>query len=257
MKIPRPAIVTLFLTVAVLLVAWVAYRKAHPEPILVDTSQNLRLVAAYRLDVREPSGLSLAPDKRSLWTVSDKDGSVYQISLEGKTLHHFDTGRGDLEAVTTMDANHLAFIAERERMIVITRNDGTVVNSAPVAISGPSNKGPEALTYDEHGEVFYVVQEHPGILLTLDRQLREIDRRELKFAQDYSSISFDSIRKEYWVLSDRSRSIHVLNEALQIQESFSADVKQMEGIAVDHEKRLVYVTSDPEAMLYVFEFDAW
>lgn len=246
----------LHMLAAALSLSLVACKDVASESREVTSSQNLRFIAAYPLEIAEPSGLSLAKNKQSLWTVSDRDGGIYQISLQGKVLSHFDSGHRDLEAITTIDSEQLAFTSERERKIVIARKDGTVVDSAPIGIPGSDNKGPEALTYDEDAEQFYVMQENPGILLTLNRDLEEIERRELKFAQDYSSISFDSGRKEFWVLSDRSNSIHVLDQSLRIQQSFSVNVEQMEGIAVDHHTRLVYLISDPLEMLYVFEFDA-
>lgn len=221
----------------------------------VSTSQNLRFVAAYPVDVAEPSGLSLSKDNLSLWTVSDKTRGIYQISLQGTVLSHFQSERGDLEAITTIDAQHLAFLSERDRVIVVTRNDGRIIEEAKISLSGSKNKGPEALTYDEDAEQFHVIQESPGILLSLNRQFEEVARRELEFFQDYSSISFDSERKQFWVLSDLSHSIHVLDQDLRLQQSYSIDVKQMEGIAIDQKARRIYVVSDPLSALYVFEFD--
>jgi uncharacterized protein YjiK len=159
-------------------------------------------------------------------------------------MFNFQVDSGDLEGITNIDANHLAYIAERTRKIVVARKNGSVIEEAVIEISGSDNKGPEALTYDEVAQQFHIMRESPGLLITLNRELKEVSRRELKFAQDYSSISFDSKRKHLWVLSDQSKSIHVLDEALQIQQSYSVNVEQMEGIAVDH-----------EAQLYVFEFD--
>ncbi|CAA6676810.1 MULTISPECIES: SdiA-regulated domain-containing protein [unclassified Lentimonas] len=223
----------------------------------VATSQNLKLIGAYPIAVKEPSGLSLAKDNQSLWTVSDTNGHIYQIDLKGAVLNHFPTGYDDLEAISTIDAQHLAFIAERDRKIVIARKDGTILEEAIIDIPGFDNKGPEALTYDEDAEEFHIMQESPGLLIKLNRQLEEISRRNLNVAEDYSSISFDSESKHLWVLSDRSRNINVLDENSTILGSFSADIEQMEGLAVDHENRLIYIISDPDETLYVLEFESY
>ncbi|WP_233246065.1 SdiA-regulated domain-containing protein [Coraliomargarita sinensis] len=223
----------------------------------VSTSQNITFVAAYPLDVTEPSGLSLSKDKQSLWTVSDNDGGIYRIDLQGKSLGHFSTEHKDVEGVTTIDSEHLAFIDERARRIAIARKDGKIIREAAVPIPGSDNKGPEALSYDEDAAEFYIMQEKPGILIKLNSDLEEMARRQLKFAQDYSSISFDSKRKRLWVLSDKSKSIHVLDRDQNLIESFSVDVDQMEGIAVDHERQLIYLISDPRSELYIFAFNAF
>jgi uncharacterized protein YjiK len=221
----------------------------------VSTSQNIKLLNIYSLTVHEPSGLTLAKDNLSLWTVSDTDGHIYQIDLEGTTLAHFPTGYHDLEAITTIDDQLIAFIAERERKIVIATQEGQILQEATIDIPGFDNRGPEALTYDEEAAEFHLMQEAPGLLLTLNRQLEEVDRQELKFAQDYSSISFDSDSKHLWVLSDQSKNIHVLDQNSSILESFSVDVEQMEGLAVDHNHNRIYIISDPLEELYVFEFE--
>lgn len=226
-------------------------------PTTVSSSRNLKFVEAYSVDVPEPSGLTLSKDNRSLWTVSDSDGQIYQIDLQGNVISQFQSNHGDLEGITTIDDQHLAFIAERARTIIIAQKDGKILQEAIIEIPGSDNSGPEALTYDEHAEQFHIMQESPGKLITMNRQLEEVERRELKFAQDYSSISFDSERKHFWVLSDQSKSIHVLDQDLSILQTFSADVEQMEGIAIDLDASLVYLISDPLDQLYIFEFESF
>jgi uncharacterized protein YjiK len=231
--------------------------KPNFDPESISTSENIRLVAAYPLNVEEPSGLSLSTDRKSLWTVSDDDGGIYQVDLEGKTIGHFPTTHNDVEGVTTIDSGHLAFIDERTRKIVIAGKDGRIIRMGDIPIPGSDNKGPEALSYDEDAAEFHIMQEKPGILITLNADLKETSRRQLKFAQDYSSISFDSKNKRLWVLSDQSKSIHVLDTNSNLIESFSINVYQMEGVAIDHEAQRIYVISDPLSKLFVFEFDAF
>ena len=168
----------------------------------VSTSSNLKLVGHYPVALQEPSGLSLSKDNQSLWTVSDKDGQIYQVDLQGEVLSNFPSSHDDLEAITTMDEQHLAIIAERSRTIVIAQKDGKILQEATIDIPGSDNQEPEAFTYDEVAEQFHIMQESPGILVTMNRQLEEVSRRQLKLAEDYSSISFDSARKQLWVLSD-------------------------------------------------------
>ena len=226
-------------------------------PDSVVTSQNLHFIVAYRLEVPEPSGLSLSKDGLSLWTVSDDDSGLYNISLQGEVLARLQADRRDLEGITAIDTDRLAFISERHRKIVVVDTMGQVLEEGLIAIPGSDNKGPEGLSYDAESQRFFVMQEQPGMLLTLNRQFEELARQELKFAQDYSSISFEPELNRIWVLSDQSKSIHVLDQDLQIHQSFSIDLEQLEGLAIDHTARRIYLISDALEMLFVFEFDAF
>ena len=44
------------------------------------------------------------------------------------------------------------------------------------------------------------------------------------------------------------------DEHSTILETFSVDVEQMEGLAIDLENHLIYIISDPLEALYVFQF---
>lgn len=240
---------------ALLLCGLIGCKEAEESPSpAVAASKSLTLIDSFPLAIREPSGLSLSKDGRSLWAVSDNDGRAYEIDLQGKILRSFRTGHQDLEGIAAIDGETLAFIAERTREIVITTTDGQVLRRGTIELEGSVNKGPEALTCDQDLEVFHLMQEKPGLLITLDSQLREIARRELAFAKDYAGIFFEPQRQHFWILSDESKTIHVLDTNFEVQTSFSVNIEQMEGIAVDHEKQLVYVVSDPLAKLYVFRF---
>lgn len=240
---------------AILTVAGCNKPDKYGANVSLSTSENLKLIEVFPMQVEEPSGLSLSKDNRSLWTVSDADGRIYQTDLQGNVLRHFQSNYEDLEAITTIDDKHLAYIAERSRKIVIANKNGQILKEADINIPGSDNAGPEALTYDEQDQQFHLMKERPGMLITLNRQLEEVARRPLEIAQDYSSISYDSERKHLWVLSDESKSIHVLNQDFLILESFSINVQQMEGLALDLDHNLIYIISDPLETLYVFEFD--
>lgn len=234
-----------------------ACKQPGTEQQIPSTSGNIRFVASYPIKVAEPSGLTMDGDGQSLWTVSDDDGSVHHIDLKGRTLSRFQTEHEDLEGIADINSEQLAYIKERGRLIVISGKDGQTIRQAPIPILGSDNKGPEGLCYDGDAAEFHILQERPGRLITLNADLHETARRQLNFAQDYSSISFDSKRKHFWVLSDQSESIHVLDQKLGMIQSFSINVKQMEGMAIDHGARRIYIISDPLAELFVFEFDAF
>jgi uncharacterized protein YjiK len=108
----------------------------------------------------------------------------------------------------------------------------------------------------EQEREFVVVNEVAGLLIRMDEEFRESSRKELRFAQDYSSITVDSERNELWVMSDLSGSIFLLTEQLDMVTSFSTNIQQLEGIAVDHANHRMYMVSDPLSRLYVMDFEA-
>lgn len=219
------------------------------------TSANLQLIAEYLIDVKEPSGLSLAKDGQSLWTVSDDNGEVVQLDLEGKVLKRFQSGLRDLEGVTTLGHERLALLSEHSREVVITDLEGGVLKRAKFDLGSGRNKGPESVTFNETESVYYILRElSPGVLLTIDEDLQEVERRQLDFAKDYASMSYEPVRGHLWVMSEQSKAIYVLNMDLKIQTVFSMDIVQPEGMTVDYDRRRIWVVCDKTSKLYVFSF---
>lgn len=229
--------------------------KKSAAPATIATSDNLRLIAQYPIAVKEPSDLCLSPDRQSLWTVSDEDGEVYQMDLKGAILRQFKSEMPDLEGITTVGDSQLAILSERNRELEIVDYFGNVKSRSKVDMVGERNSGPESVTFDEAAAVFYTLKEQsPGLLLTLDRDLHEISRTSLNFAQDYSAMSFEATRGHLWVMSDQSKSMFVLDSDMKIQTAFSANIPQAEGMSVDYLARRLYVVCDKTAMLYIFSF---
>lgn len=219
-------------------------------------SDNLKLLASYSLKVKEPSGLSLSLDKKSLWTVSDEGGRVYQVSLEGEILRQFKTGLKDLEGIAVLDDSSLAVVSERTLQLRTFGMDGERRSEGVIDLAKGGNNGPEALDYDPKEERYFVMKEKsPGMLIVLDKEMQELSRTEIHFAEDYSSIAHEPVRDHLWLLSDQSGNVHVVDHQLNVMAEFSESVPQAEGIAVDYENRRMYLVSDKEERLYVFEFD--
>lgn len=218
----------------------------------------LKPEGVFRIGVEEPSGLSLAVGGGSLWTVSDRSGDVVEITLDGRELRRLATGFSDVEAIATLDESRLAVVLERTREVVIIDHQGAELRRASLELAGSDNSGLEGLAYDRKHQKFYVLKEKtPGLLLVLDLNMKELSRHELTFATDFSSIDFDPVRKHLWVMSDESRSIHVLGLDLKPITSFAIDIQQAEGLAVDYEKRRLYVVSDRKEKLYVYSFNEY
>lgn len=219
------------------------------------SSGNLRLVGEYPIDVPEPSGLGISPDGKSLWTVSDESRRVYHMDLQGRMLGQFETESKDLEGIAVIHEDSVAIIAERSRKLVIYDSGGKLVRSFGINFAGSDNAGPEGLAYDSQQKEFLVLKESPGILVTVDMQGRELERTELKMAEDYSDLFFEQTRRQFWVLSDVSKSIHVLDHSLKLLAAFAVNIDDLEGLAVHPETGRIYLVSDSQSRLYVLEYD--
>lgn len=240
------------LSLACLLAVASCHRPAGPPA----HSDNLRPVGEHVLKVPEPSDLSLSPDGSSLWMVSDEDGNVYRTDLKGAILSSFATGHRDLEGIAAVGADKVAVLAERARKLLVFSVDGTLLREKNLEIPGKDNSGPEALAWNDTEREFYVIKEkNPGLFLVLDEELKERSRTELRFARDYSGMFYERAKDRLWISSDESGAVYVLDKNLRLRNVFSLAVPQIEGVAVDHDRRRLYLVSDPEAKLYVYEFD--
>ncbi len=234
------------------------HRPEPPRTAPIAHSDNLRLLARRPLAIPEPSGLALAADKQSLWAVSDANGRVYRLDLEGKVLSSFSTGLKDLEDIEVIDEETLAVVTEGKRRIVLFGAGGRLLGEGGVDIPGNDNAGPESLAFDRAASRYYVMKEHsPGTFLTLDAGFNELSRTVLTFAQDYSSLVFEETRGHLWIMSDVARAVYVTDRDFKIQTVFSTGVPQQEGLAVDYDRKKLYIVSDSLEELYVFEFDKY
>lgn len=220
-----------------------------------EPERGLRLIEQYRLDIAEPSGLAITADGQTLWVVSDDSSTVYAVDLRGRILGSHRLGEKDLEGVAVTEGSELAVVGERARKLVVFQPGKGKSRSAKLPIKGKDNMGAEGLAFNSRRQEFYVIKEKsPGLLLTLNKDLKEVSRTVLHFAADYSGLDYEPLRGHLWILSDESRSIRVLNGKMEVQAAFSLDIVQPEGIAVDYRRKRVYVVSDKTENLYVYQF---
>ena len=80
---------------------------------------------------------------------------------------------------------------------------------------------------------------------------------------DYSGICYDPTRAAFWIVSDKAQRLFlydplvdaVLQDAAlgYVEKGTYQEIEKAEGIAVDPENKRLYVVSDSEARLYVFD----
>ncbi|MFJ7144376.1 MAG: SdiA-regulated domain-containing protein [Pseudomonas protegens] len=230
----------------------------------------------------EVSALTYDPLRNSLFTVTNKNSELVELSLDGQVLRRIALlGFGDPEAVEFISANTYVISDERQhRLIKIQLDDETTVVDAAEAeqitlgvhLSG--NKGFEGLAYDSQGQRLFVAKERDPMLIYEVQGFPHHDpeksygvhvlnnpkRDAGLFVRDLSSLQYDERSGHLLALSDESRLVVELDvegrplSTLALgkgRQGLSKAVPQAEGMAMDDDGTL-YLVSEPN-LFYVFK----
>ncbi len=220
-------------------------------------TKSLELKNSYNLDVLEPSGLSFSSGNAALYTVSDNTNNVYEITFQGTLLSTINCDADDLEGVTYDAENkNIWVVEERNRKLLKLDLQGNILKEITLNISGnDENKGLEGLTFNSTNKHFYCLNEaNPGLLIELDENQQKINEYNLNFAEDYSGIFYDKKTDKIWIVSDKSSTINRCDLEGNKIETYNLGIDKAEGVVVDSDNNKIYVVSDSEEKLYVFEF---
>lgn len=207
--------------------------------------------------VKEPSALSFSLNKNSLYTVSDNNGSIYELSLDGKVLNEIKTSSRDLEGIVVhQDLNGFCVVEERVRNVVCLDDKGKELKRKAINFQGESNSGFEGITYNPTNKHFYIVNEKkPVSILVLDQHLNLVDTYSFSHALDLSDIYYDEATDKFWLLSHESKAIYLTNTSFEIEQQFSIpNIIQAEGISVDTKNKKIYVISDKDSSFTIFQY---
>ena len=228
------------------------------------------------------SALTYDPLRKSLFTVTNKNAELVELSLDGRIVRRISlVGFGDAEAVEFIEANTYVIADEREqRLFKVRLDDNTQVLNAREAeqltlgIHLRGNKGFEGLAYDSVGKRLFVAKERDPMLIYEVRGFPQDNpqmpsaihvvtnaRRDARlFVRDLSSLQFDERSGHLLALSDESRLLLELDidgrpiSTLSLKKGrhgLKKTVPQAEGVAMDDEGTL-YVVSEPN-LFYVFK----
>lgn len=232
-------------------------------------------------NLSDVSALTYDPDRRSLFSVTNKPAKVIELSLQGDLLRTIDLeGFGDPEAIEYVAPGTYVIADEREQSLVKVRiDDATRVLAATdfqqlsLGIGRNGNKGFEGLAYDAANQRLLVAKERDPVRIfevlgfphmddgkPLTLQVNTDPKRDARlFVRDLSSLDFDAATGHLLALSDESRLVIELNaegkpistlSLLPGQHGLKRGVPQAEGVATDDEGNL-YLISEPN-LFYVF-----
>ena len=228
------------------------------------------------------SALTYDPLRKSVFTVTNKQAELVELSLDGRILRRIPLiGFGDAEAVEFIGPDTYVITDERQqRLIKVHVDDSTQVLDAAHAeqltlgINLSGNKGFEGLAYDSVGKRLFVAKERDPMLIYEVRGFPQSNpqqpyathvvnnpRRDSRlFVRDLSSLQYDERSGHLLALSDESKLLIELDvegrpiSTLSLKKGrhgLKKSVPQAEGVAMDDEGT-VYVVSEPN-LFYVFK----
>ncbi|MGE0079408.1 MAG: SdiA-regulated domain-containing protein [Bacteroidales bacterium] len=211
----------------------------------------------YDLGIPETSDLCFGSSTDILYTVSDNTTKVYKITTKGRKLSELAYTGNDLEGVCYVDGQYIYVAEERLRKIVKLDLQGNVLDQKTIPVEVNSeNEGLEGISYATFCSRFYIINEmNPELLIETDKNLNVLNEYPLTFANDYSGICVDNINQNLWILSDMSATVNKCTMQGELIESYRIPVSNPEGIAYDPSSKILYVVSDSEARLYVFNLN--
>ena len=265
---------------------------AGPEDLTLSLIAHHRILDRAA-GLNEPSGLTLNTDGTALFTVSDDTKAIFKLDLRGRLRisESFFIGVDDLEGITiSTDGRRLLAVHEQTNSIItvdiasrkeISRqplaameNFGLVADHFP---DPPDNKGLEGITVNTRNNHVFVVKEgRPGVLIEISPDLQAIIAARVLTTRngfehprvgpdklDFSGLSHDSTHDTLWISSDQGQCLfHYDWSADQVLQRLdlnlesdrkSSRIRKAEGVAFDPVKRRLYVVSDRDARLYVFQ----
>lgn len=235
--------------------------------------------------LKDVSALTFDPDRRSLFTVTNKNSEIIELALDGRVLRRVPiVGFGDPEAIEYISRDVYVVTDEREQRLfrVHLSEDTSFIDAADseqlsLGIGRNGNKGFEGLAYDAANHRLFAAKERDPV------QIYEIhgfpqnnpdkpfavhvvddpERDARLFVRDLSSLQYDERTNHLLALSDESRLVLELNadgrpistlSLLGGQHGLQRGVPQAEGVALDDNGTL-YLVSEPN-LFYVFEKQA-
>ncbi|MBT2342177.1 MULTISPECIES: SdiA-regulated domain-containing protein [Pseudomonas] len=228
------------------------------------------------------SALTFDPVRKSLFTVTNQNSELVELSLDGKILRRIAlVGFGDPEAVEFISEDTYVITDERQqRLIKIHLDpdtrflDAADAEQMTLGVHMRGNKGFEGLAYDSVGKRLFVAKERDPMLIYevhgfphqnpeksyAVHVINNPKRDAGLFVRDLSSLQYDERSGHLLALSEESRLIIELDidgrplSTLSLskgRQGLQQTVPQAEGLAMDDDGTL-YLVSEPN-LFYVFK----
>ncbi len=220
--------------------------------VAAQKAAHLKPERVVSLDIPEPSDISVTPDGKSYFIVSD-NGLLFETDTEGKVIRKADYTGMDDEAVYA-DENNVYAIEEATRKIkIFDRATLKLKRTVNLPYAGGRNKAYESFTFNKTTNRYIAITEKdPSWLYELDLDFKVVNEVNIsKIARDFSSATFHD--GALWLLSDEDRTVFKLDPvSFEVKASWIIPIINPEGIAFDHEGHML-IQSDDMKRLYFFK----
>ncbi|MBK5353582.1 SdiA-regulated domain-containing protein [Pseudomonas sp. TH41] len=231
---------------------------------------------------KDVSALTFDPVRKSLFTVTNKNPELFELSLDGRIIRRIALiGFGDAEAVEFISADTYVIADESQQRLIKVHleKDTTFLDAADaeqmtLGVHTSGNKGFEGLAYDSVGKRLFVAKERDPMLIYEVQGFPHYNpeksyavhvvnnpkRDAGMFVRDLSSLQYDERSGHLLALSDESRLILELDvdgrplSTLSLskgRQGLQKTVPQPEGIAMD-DSGTMYLVSEPN-LFYIFK----
>jgi len=209
-------------------------------------------IAVYTLNITEPSGIAYNSKNNTLLIVSDGNPDIYETNFTGNILRTIPTSSSDMEGITLSKNCDTIYVVEETNKLVTTYSEsGTRLNSFSFDVATNPKHAMEGISRNlSNGHSFIINEKLPCMLLEFNNST-EIWRKEINYSTDISDIFYDQTDSSLWIVSDESKRILKLTSAGNLISEWGITVVQGEGITIVQDK--IYIVSDPESKMYVFQ----
>jgi hypothetical protein len=232
----------------------------------------------------EASGLGTAKNQSALWAISDGALEVFKLNLNGPDSSFVPTPINVQATITAFDFegvtyappppgngdDHFIYVANEASKGILPINYNTEKyypeaklpnmigwSSVPCGSGGSvashflgsdPNSGLEGITWDGALNSFFVIKEkNPGLMIRISADLTTIQGcRVLTFSgQDYSDLSYDPARNQFWIVSDEAQGLYLYDwSADHVNKTWHLPYANAEGVAFDPAYSRLYIATD-------------
>ncbi len=198
--------------------------------------------------IPEPSDIAFDKSTNHLFIVSDH-GKLFECDTTGTIIRKALIEGDDFEGVEIKDSFIYVSDETPRKVYKYLKADLSLVNIYPVSWGGAMNKAYESITWNQSKKCFVLVGEQPAIIVEFDESFKELARHPFKEASCVSGARW--YNGKLYLLNSMDACIYTCDPiTYEVQESYTVNMLNPEGIAFDDAGKMLLVSDDAQALHY-------